>query len=170
MRLIKLALKRLVIGPPIAVDARLSLGKRDLAGIDRLAIGHHTRDDPETRGDARIVALTADTFDQGRVKLVCAAVEIDEGARRTGPEKRCARARGAVKQLIDKGILRRADRMFIERRAPQEGPRILPPAMRRGEHHRCGAPFGMGQVIGGLRHRARSLIAIIELNHRAESP
>ena len=152
MRLIQLPLQRRVIGLPVILDPVLCFGHAQLARIDRLPIGHNARNDTQPRGHTRIMPLPRHTFDQCWVQFIGAAVQIDIGAWCPRLDQRRSMERRAVKQLIDKRILGRAHRMLVQGGAPQKGPRVIPPTMGRGEHHRRGPPFGMREVIGDLGH------------------
>ena len=93
-----------MVGVPDLHQPRGGVRAFQLAAIDGPAIGHDTRDHAKARGHARIDGTFADPFDQGRVQLIGAAVQIDIGARIGGGQKWCTQLGGRCKQLIYKGI------------------------------------------------------------------
>ena len=84
---IQQALQLAVVGPPQTFNAVGGIGMADLSVINRAAIGDHAWNHPKARGNTRVMPLTANAFDQGRVKLLARPVEIQIGARRTSHEK-----------------------------------------------------------------------------------
>ena len=80
-------------------------------------------------------------FDQRRVKLVFAAVEVDIGPRHRGAQQGRTMHRRGFEQFIHESVFRTADRMLVQRRLPQETARIIPAAMRRCENHGGGTPL-----------------------------
>src|SRR5205814_6962467 len=74
-------------------------------------------------------------------KLIGLAVDVDIATREVGPHQRMAAPDHAENELVDKGILRAAQRRHIEPRGGQKLARIDAAAMGRIEHDRP-APVG----------------------------
>src|SRR6056297_156498 len=145
----------------MVADPRPRLVDPDLAAIDRPPVRDDARDDAEPGAHARIVRRATYTLDEGRIELVGGAVEIKIGPWRARSQKRCAMERRRAEKLVDERVLRRPDRMLVENGALQERPRVVPPAVRRGEDDTRGAHLGQGHVVGDVRHRCSSLIRTI---------
>ena len=74
-------LQPVVIRTPPGADAVLRFAHGQFAGINRASARHHAGNDPQPRGDTWIVGGRDRTGDQGRVKFVRGAIEVDKGPR-----------------------------------------------------------------------------------------
>ena len=90
-----------------------------------------------------------------RVKFQRPAIDIDKGTRKCRAQQGGAQFGRTGKQLIDKGILRRAQRKRINARNLDQFLRIMAPGMGRCKHHRQGLPGwqddGCRSIAGKIR-------------------
>ena len=107
--------QRRVIGVPIAQDAQLRLGPGQFAAIDCAPTCDDAGDHPQPGRNARVVRCPVNPFDHRGVKLIRRAVQVDIGARHAGSDQRCAVHGCRGKELIDKGIFGRPDRVAIQK-------------------------------------------------------
>ena len=124
-----------VVGMPALGDAPLRLGQRQLALHDRPALA----DDPRDHARARRRFARSDS---GGVAPAISAGSRSSGARLRSMQARGTRAarsgapaaRRRGEELVDEGVLGRADLQRPEQRRVEKGRRIVGAAVRRAEH------------------------------------
>ena len=131
--------QRAVIGFVQAFDPADRVVDRNALAVDFLRVADHAGDGAEPARDPHrtgICERRQAAVEHPRIELIGLTVDVDIAAREVRPHHRMTAAQDAENQLIDKGILRPAQRRHIEPRCSQKLPWIDAAGVRRVEHDR----------------------------------